>query len=78
MSEPLALVCKRIADGEPSVQSVVDKCGWCGAAVWRALSSPTADAIICMPCITEQDPDHQKRAQPPTEAQLRDIARLKR
>jgi hypothetical protein len=44
------LVCCRVADIDPPVTSSVDSCGECGKPVWRALSSPEADLILCMQC----------------------------
>ena len=78
MSEQTALLCNRVADTDgPILASVVDKCEWCGAAVWRALSSPKADAICCLRCIRTLDPNFKQRAVGPTGEQLRDIARMK-
>ena len=53
-SEPTTLMCYLVADGSPRVQSVIDSCAICGAGVWRALSSPQTDRVLCYKCcITE-------------------------
>jgi hypothetical protein len=48
--EKSVLVCCRVADIDPPVTSTVDSCGECGKAVWRALSSPEVDLVLCMQC----------------------------
>jgi hypothetical protein len=45
------LICVRVADIDPPVASIVDSCGLCGKAVWRALSSPDdVDMVFCLQC----------------------------
>jgi hypothetical protein len=44
------LICCRVAEIDPPVNSTVDSCSTCGKAVWRALSSPEVDLILCMQC----------------------------
>jgi hypothetical protein len=48
------LICQRVADFEPAVQSHVDTCVLCARPVWRARSSPEADYVICLPCGRKQ------------------------
>jgi hypothetical protein len=48
--EKNVLVCCRVADIDPPVASTVECCGNCGKAVWRALSSPDTDMILCIQC----------------------------
>lgn len=68
------LVCHRVADGTPKAQSVVDRCGCCDAAVWRALSSPEAEGILCLSCAAaEAQRQRHVEIEPPTAEQLRDM-----
>lgn len=62
------LVCLRIEQSEPRVHSAVDHCCLCGNAVWRALSAPATDHVICMKCV----PPNAQFA-PLTSEQIRDI-----
>jgi hypothetical protein len=48
------LICCRVADIDQPVTSSVDSCGECGKAVWRALSSPEVDLVLCMQCAEAQ------------------------
>ena len=57
MKDQTVLVCRRCADADPPVQSVVDRCSKCGHAVWRALSSPPTDAVICLVCADIKEGD---------------------
>ena len=75
-----ALVCMRVADIDPPVESFVDGCHRCKHAVWRAFSSPKhVDRVICVQCV-EVDVANYKAAgetviqvEPPTEEQLREV-----
>jgi hypothetical protein len=51
MRDESVLICQRVDVGDPSVHSAVDACATCGNPVWRALSSPPADRIICLTCV---------------------------
>jgi formylmethanofuran dehydrogenase subunit E len=50
--EEKILICFRTIDRPlPAVESVKDSCAHCGESVWRALSSPPADMVICFKCL---------------------------
>lgn len=70
--EERVLVCFRVSDLIPELPSDVVVCQQCGENVWRALSSPSADKVLCTRCL-EIDPDDQ--IAPPTEGQVADIIR---
>jgi hypothetical protein len=78
--EERILCCHRVADLDPNLQSVVDRCASCGAAIWVALSSPRRiTRRICMQCAARefaQDPD--AKIEPITKRQLADIMRSRR
>jgi hypothetical protein len=73
------VVCYRVADREPDVQSSVDACDQCDVAVWLADSSPPCDLVLCTRC-AEEITEVRKKAglpteiAPPTPAQLRELA----
>jgi hypothetical protein len=76
--EERVLVCCRVADIVPPVASTVESCGKCGKAVWRALSSPEVDLIICMQCAeaqirADQDAGKAIEIEGPTDEQRKDI-----
>ena len=50
MPEISVLICVRVADGEPHVQSTVERCAACDQAVWLAESSPKVDRLLCIGC----------------------------
>ncbi len=71
------ICCFRVADWEPNLQSVVDRCQTCDAAIWVALSSPRSSRKLCMQCAAAEiaaDPD--AIVAPPTKRQLADLKRL--
>ena len=69
------LICQRVADYEPAVQSRIGTCVLCGRAVWRAHSSPEdVDYVICLPCGHKQVSEHpQAKFEQPTKQQVEDI-----
>lgn len=76
MSERTTLMCWPVRDTEPAVQSVIDTCADCHAAIWRALSSPPADRVLCMACARRaMAAERDAVVAAPTAAQLRDIER---
>jgi hypothetical protein len=59
------LICCRVADIDPPVASIVDCCGRCGKAVWRALSSPDdVDMVLCMQCAEAEVRARQAAGEP--------------
>jgi hypothetical protein len=80
MADEHVMFCKRVADWEPNLQSVVDKCATCGAAIWVALSSPRkVDRRLCMQCgIAEFKGNPDAKVEPITKRQLADIRRSRR
>ena len=74
------MCCLRIADWEPNLQSVVDHCQTCGAAIWVALSSPRRIARkLCMQCgAREFAGQDDVKVEPPTKRQLADIRKARR
>jgi len=76
MSEERVMLCYRVAEFEPTMQSVVDSCATCGAAIWLALSSPKADRLLCFPCAEREMasvPKSEIKVELPTDQQLADI-----
>ena len=78
--EPVRLLCalvKERGDGPP-VQSLIDKCGDCGRAVWRALSSNQEVVPICRSCLAEAERAGGFKAVqlPPSPQQLAEIEQL--
>jgi len=76
------LVCYRIADLRfPRVDSDLDHCAICHAAVWRALSSPAGTTVWCWQCALPLIDGFKEKGEPVeavvTEAQLADIAALR-
>ena len=49
------LVCKAVGDvpGLPGSPSFKDTCVQCNTRVWRAYSSPRAEAVICNACFAK-------------------------
>jgi hypothetical protein len=72
--EERILMCFRCTDIEPRAFSVVDTCARCGVAVWRALTSPECDAVICMPCARAEF-DENCTIEPPTPEQWAEVRR---
>jgi hypothetical protein len=71
------LLCMRVADCDPQVESVVRSCGRCSAAIWVTLSSPKADELLCVPCGMTTMPADAEIVRP-TRRQKRDIAKALR
>lgn len=70
------MACMRVEDWEPKVQSVVDRCVSCDAAIWVALSSPRNIAHrICMQCFFRDYASEIDTIDPPTKRQLADLKR---
>jgi len=69
------LICQRVADFEPPVQSRVDTCVLCGKPVWRAHSSPEeVDYVICLPCGHKQLAKYpEPKIEPLTKEQLEEV-----
>jgi ribosomal protein S27AE len=80
MADERVMFCQRVADWDPNLQSVVDKCSTCGAAIWVALSSPRrVDRLICMQCgVAEFKGDPDVKVEPITKRQLADIRRSRK
>lgn len=71
------LICYRVSDYEPPVQSHIETCVLCSKPVWRALSSPEVTYCICMQCgVTELEKRPNAKIEPPTERQLTDAERV--
>ncbi len=78
MTDKRVLVCWRVADWEPQLQSVVDKCASCGAAIWVALSSPHRARKVCMQCGWRAFAAQDVKVEPITKRQLADIKKARR
>jgi hypothetical protein len=70
--EQRVLICTRVKDREPPVQSSIDECEKCGCTVWVANSSPRYDEAWCMACAALfMEPE--AKIEKPTKKQLREI-----
>ena len=70
----LVLICQRVADFEPKVQSHIDTCVLCQRSVWRTRSSPEADYVICLPCGRQQLAKYpEKKIEALTKEQLEEV-----
>jgi hypothetical protein len=73
------LLCLRVSEAEPGVQSTVGTCDKCGAAIWIANSSPRPKNIFtrCTVCVVASIPLYAKiELEPLTKKQLRDAAHV--
>jgi hypothetical protein len=80
MTDRNILVCYRVADLDPHVESRVEDCDRCTSNVWVALSSPQADLIFCHQCAFEvfgPTPEPHKKVRITVE-QVTDIMRYHR
>ena len=77
---PRRLLCALIKerDDGPPVQSLIDKCGDCGRAVWRALSSNQEVVPICRSCLAKAERAGGFKAAmlPPSPQQLAEIEQV--
>lgn len=77
MTHENILVCMKVSEIEPNLQSRVGTCTDCGSAIWIALSNPDNGARpLCVTCaekvLKKFDPKTIK-VQPPSEEQIKDI-----
>ena len=75
MPEKSTLMCWRISEVDvPLTQAVVDSCATCDAAVWRSLSSPEVDRVLCIACgYAEFKDEPNANLMRPTGEQLADM-----
>jgi recombinational DNA repair protein (RecF pathway) len=74
--ESTVLVCMRVTDIEPGVQSIIIKCDGCGVPVWLANSSPETDERICLQCLCKSTGlKNPLEIEPPTPKQIEDWKR---
>jgi hypothetical protein len=74
--DPTVLVCHRITDLPiPNVRAFKADCQRCGAPVWVAYSSPTADTRACMPCLADLVVDEIAQPTPQQVADIRSFLR---
>jgi hypothetical protein len=51
----------RVADlPDSGCPSAIERCGICGFAIWRALSSPRTDLLYCIQCAADRFGPEQK------------------
>ena len=68
------LVCERVDEFEPRLLSRMERCGYCGARVWVADSSPKDVAdYICGRCFGARPLPPDTEIRPPTAEQLADL-----
>lgn len=73
-NEATVLVCMRVSEIEPHVQSIIIKCDRCSVPVWLANSSPETDERICMQCLCKETGlKNPLEIEPPTPKQIDDV-----